>query len=281
MVLSRNLALRGLKLQHVAVIFRPLADNNNERVKHMRLKVFFVVAVTSLLVVGCGEEKAKTPVKPVTEKQREAYAVGARIGEKVKSLSDEVIEYNGEFDLDMYLQGIHDTLHDQVQMSEEEYGKLFADVQKSMREHRREIDQRIREENLAKATAFLEENKTKEGVQVTESGLQYKVIKEGDGATPNRTDKVTVKYTGRLTDGSVFDTTGDGQPRQFQLHRVVKGWTEGLQLMKEGSTYEFYIPPALGYGAQDRSKIPPNSVLVFEIELLKTEQQKTVKKLKQ
>jgi len=117
---------------------------------------------------------------------------------------------------------------------------------------------------------FLAENKTKEGVITTESGLQYKVIKEGTGATPTEADKVKVHYEGKLLDGTVFDSSYERkEPLEFRVKGVIPGWTEVLQLMKEGSIYEVYIPYNLAYGERGNGSIKPFSMLTFKIELLK------------
>ena len=119
------------------------------------------------------------------------------------------------------------------------------------------------------AENFLAENGKREEVTTTESGLQYEVLEEGDGAQPTREDQVTVHYKGELLDGTVFDSSYDrGEPATFPLNRVIPGWTEGLQLMQVGAKYRFYIPPELGYGARDTGTIPPNSTLIFQVELL-------------
>ena len=116
---------------------------------------------------------------------------------------------------------------------------------------------------------FLAENALKEGVTTTESGLQYEVIKMGKGKKPAATDRVKVHYHGTLTDGTVFDSSVErGEPTSFGLNQVIKGWTEGLQLMPVGSKFRFYIPQELGYGAQAAGSIPPYSTLIFEVELL-------------
>jgi len=119
--------------------------------------------------------------------------------------------------------------------------------------------------------AFLKANKEKPNVKTTASGLQYEVITEGTGASPSRTDTVAVHYEGRLIDGTVFDSSvARGQPAIFALDQVIPGWTEGVQLMKTGSKYRFTIPSELGYGARGApgGAIPPNAVLVFDVELL-------------
>lgn len=130
-----------------------------------------------------------------------------------------------------------------------------------------ELEARAKEEGVK----FLAENKKKAEVKETASGLQYVVEKEGTGATPGATDEVTVHYTGKLLDGTVFDSSVNrGEPATFPLNRVIPGWTEGVQLMKEGAKYTFFIPSDLAYGAQGvPNAIPPHSTLIFEVELIK------------
>lgn len=126
-------------------------------------------------------------------------------------------------------------------------------------------------ENMKKGASFLADNKKKEGVKVTPSGLQYKVLKSGSGATPKYTDQVTVNYEGSLIDGTVFDSSYKrGEPIAFGVGQVIKGWTEALQLMKEGDTWMLYIPSNLAYGAQGAGRdIGPNETLIFKVELIK------------
>lgn len=140
----------------------------------------------------------------------------------------------------------------------------------------RQEQKRIAEEKNAKARKageeFLAKNKMAEGVKTTNSGLQYKTTKEGSGLSPDANDRVTVHYHGTLIDGTVFDSSVDrGQPATFGLNQVIQGWTEGLQLMKEGGKTTFYIPQALAYGPRAQGKIPGFSTLIFEVELIKVE----------
>lgn len=119
---------------------------------------------------------------------------------------------------------------------------------------------------------YLEKNKSAEGVKVTASGLQYQVVKEGDGAQPGPNDVVTVHYTGRLIDGTVFDSSVErGEPATFAVGQVIPGWVEGLQLMREGSAYRLFIPSELAYGSHGTGPIQPNSTLIFDVQLLKVE----------
>ena len=120
--------------------------------------------------------------------------------------------------------------------------------------------------------AFLEKNKSVKGVKVTSSGLQYQILKEGEGKTPKATDTVSVHYRGTLIDGKEFDSSYKrNAPAEFPLNRVIKGWTEGLQLMKEGAKYKFFIPSDLAYGSMGPASIPPNSTLIFDVELLEVQ----------
>lgn len=143
-----------------------------------------------------------------------------------------------------------------------------------------EASARDAEKTKEEGVKFLEENKTKPGVITTPSGLQYKVEKEGTGPKPTADDQVKVHYTGKLIDGTKFESTLDsGEPAVFEVGRVIKGWTEGVQLMPVGSKYTFWIPSELAYGAQGAGRdIKPNSALVFEIELLGIETDSTAKK---
>jgi len=145
----------------------------------------------------------------------------------------------------------------------------FQGLQMALQQIEQEKAGQAAQAALEEGTAFLEENAQRDGVNITESGLQYEVLIPGDGPQPADTSVVEVHYHGTLMDGTVFDSSRDrGEPVSFPLNRVIAGWTEGVQLMPEGSTYKFYIPPALGYGERGTGPIPPNSVLIFEVQLL-------------
>lgn len=147
----------------------------------------------------------------------------------------------------------------------------FEEAQTLINEYLQNLEEEMSKAAREAGEKFLEENKKNEGVKVTASGLQYVVEKEGEGAQPTATDEVTVHYTGKLLNGQVFDSSVQrGEPATFPLNRVIPGWTEGVQLMKEGAKYTFFIPSDLAYGPQGiPNAIPPHSTLIFEVELIK------------
>lgn len=147
----------------------------------------------------------------------------------------------------------------------------MEEAQKLINEYLQELEEKATKAAREEGQKFLDENKKNEKVQETASGLQYVVEKEGTGAQPGPEDEVTVHYTGKLLNGMVFDSSVNrGEPATFPLNRVIPGWTEGVQLMKEGAKYEFFIPSDLAYGAQGvPNVIPPHSTLIFEVELIK------------
>ena len=146
----------------------------------------------------------------------------------------------------------------------------MEEKEKKLQEIANEQKKKVAEENAKVSADFLAENAKKDGIKVTESGLQYEVITEGDGASPKATDVVKVHYEGTLISGQIFDSSiKRGEPVEFPLNQVIPGWTEGVQLMKVGSKYRFFIPSNLAYGEQGAGgMIAPNSALIFEVELL-------------
>ena len=188
-----------------------------------------------------------------------SYALGLGIGQQLKSMNIE------NFDIKEFSRSIEDV------MAGRDTDMTAREAQAMLSEYFQKKEKEQAEENIAKGKAYLEENGKREGVITTKSGLQYEVLTEGTGKSPKATDKVCCHYEGRLTDGSVFDSSYQrGEPADFGLNQVIAGWTEGVQLMKEGAKYRFHIPYLLGYGERGAgASIPPYATLVFDVELIK------------
>lgn len=221
------------------------------------LKLFVLIAGVALFASSC--TSSKVDVKLKTEVDTMSYALGINMADNLKRM--EITDVNA-LALAMGIQNGLDTTK-KVMTNEEAItflNKYFTKLQ----DEKAEI-------NLTAGKKFLEENAKKDSIIVDESGVQYKVITEGTGATPTVEDVVKVNYRGTLVDGTVFDSSYErGEPAEFQLGRVIQGWQIGLQKMKVGSKYMLYIPADLAYGKNVRqgSPIKPNSVLIFEVELL-------------
>lgn len=180
---------------------------------------------------------------------------------------------NEEVDIESLISGMRDSLANQApNLDQAQQQAVIAEIQANQqrRQEAAELAQnQAAETNLAAAQAFLAENAKKAGVKVTSSGLQYEIIEAGIGETPTAASRVRVHYDGRLVDGSTFDSSRQrGQPAEFGLNQVIAGWTEGLQLVSKGGRIRLYIPPELGYGPGGTGGIPPNAVLIFDVELL-------------
>lgn len=237
----------------------------------MKLIKFFAVLFLTAVVSSCNSQGI-TKKSLDTEIDSLSYAIGMDVARNVQT---NVSEMNK----DLFLQGFSSVLDstDLLISKEDVQGILSAYFQKKQQLDREKqqtdaITKAEEQFNDVKVAGekFLEENKTKEGVKVTESGLQYLVMKEGTGEKPTSASKVRVHYHGTLIDGTVFDSSVErGEPSEFGVTQVIKGWTEGLQLMAVGSKYKFFIPQDLAYGFQQRGeKIKPFSALVFEVELI-------------
>lgn len=215
---------------------------------------------------------AQAAVKLSTEAQKVGYAIGVDMGSSLNQLN------NGDsnaIDFNALIIGLRDAYQGQelAMTTEEATTTLQTFAQARMEKMQKELADAAQQEKV-KGAEFLKENAAKDGVTVTDSGLQYSVITKGDGAKPGPDDTVTVDYEGRLIDGTVFDSSAQhgGQPVTFNVQDVIAGWVEGLQLMPEGSKYTFYIPSELAYGEMGAGPtIPPNAVLIFDIELHKVE----------
>ena len=197
-------------------------------------------------------------------KDKLSYSIGVDIGHRLKGQSIDV-------DPDILAKGIKDIFTGgKLLLTEQEVRDTLAAFQKDMIAKQKERAKVIGEKNKKEGEAYLEANKKKEGVKVLPSGLQYKVITEGKGKTPKATDTVTVNYKGTLIDGTEFDSSyKKGQPATFPVNKVIPGWTESLQLMKEGSKWQIVVPPALAYKEMGAGNmIGPDATLIFEIELI-------------
>lgn len=219
-----------------------------------------VILSAVLLISACDQKMSGNYEADLTSQiDSVSYAIGYQNGMLLDN------EGLNDIDMENYLAGFNEALNSEDGLMSRE--ELFAIVNTYIQE----LSEKRGTENIEKGTAFLEENKEKEGVIETESGLQYKVIEEGDGESPTAEDVVRVHYEGTLIDGEVFDSSYErGQPAEFPLNGVILGWIEGVQLMREGATYEFYIPSKLAYGprAPQGSPIGPNETLIFKVELL-------------
>jgi FKBP-type peptidyl-prolyl cis-trans isomerase FkpA len=239
----------------------------------MRLFKPTLVAVALLAVVGCQEgakkEEAKAPVLE-TEIQKQAYGLGASIGNYMQRNLDEHDKLGLALDKELIVRGFIDSINDKAVIEQEEIQALLTNLEQTMKAKQQEASVKEAKESLELGLKYLEENAKKDGVKVTESGIQYVVLTEGTGEKPVATDTVKVHYKGTFLNGDSFDSSYDrGEPAVFPLNRVIRGWTEGVQLMSVGSKFKFTIPSDLAYGPNGNPpRIPGNSVLEFEIELL-------------
>ncbi len=214
----------------------------------MKLQLGILACIVLLTSHAVAEDKQELK----TPKDKLGYAIGLDLGKNLKKNAIDV-------DVNVIMQGIKDGYTGgKALLTDEQVKETYTAFQQ-------ERVQKAKQEG----DAFLAANKKKDGVITMASGLQYKIIKKGSGKTPKATDSVTVNYRGTLIDGSEFDSSYKrGQPATFTVSGVIPGWTEALQLMKEGSKWELFIPPSLAYGERGTPGIPPNSVLIFEVELI-------------
>ncbi len=230
-----------------------------------------LVAVALLAVAGCSEgaKKEKALVLETTI-QKQAYGLGASIGSYMQRNLDEHDKLGLALDKEIIVRGFIDSINDKSVIEKEEIQALLTNLEQTMKAKQQQMAVEEAKASLDTGIKFLEENAKKEGVQVTDSGIQYTVITEGEGEKPAATDTVKVHYKGTFLNGDTFDSSYDrGEPAVFPLNRVIRGWTEGVQLMSVGSKYKFTIPSDLAYGPNGNPpRIPGNSVLQFEIELL-------------
>ncbi len=231
-------------------------------------KICLATLLFTVFAFGCTAEETKV-VEPAldTAKNRISYTIGVNIGQ-------DFVSQKMDIDADVLLLGIKDIMAGkEPRLTEDE---MMAEVQKFQEEMQAKMmaeAQQAGEKNKQAGEAFLAENAQKEGVVVTASGLQYKILEPGEGASPGLSDVATVHYRGTLIDGTQFDSSYDrGQPATFPVGGVIPGWTEALQLMKPGSKWQLFIPAQLAYGERGAGQvIGPNSTLLFDVELLSVE----------
>ena len=249
--------------------------------------IIAVVLLCCWLTLSAQEQKAPVPAKasaeekiaPAKEKatgeelktpqEKLGYSFGVEIGSSLK-------EIQAEIEIDAFLKGIKDSVEGkELLLTAEQMEEVKKEFVTKMQGEREKKTKELGDKNIKEEETFLAENKKKEGVKTTESGLQYIVVKEGDGAKPKETDTVKVNYKGTLLDGTEFDSSYKrGEPAVFPVKGVIPGWTEALQLMKVGGKYKLFIPSKLAYGERGAGPtIGPNSTLTFEVELLSIEKQ--------
>lgn len=235
--------------------------------------------VTSLLVGTLLATSASIAGSLDSDKEKTSYMIGTDVGAYIK-------KSGLDYDSDAFMAGLNDAANGkEYQISAEEIQKLRTALQakqKAAQEaKRKEMMAKLEEDkvkNLEAGKAFMAKKAKDKGIKSTESGMLYEVLTQGDGAKPSSANStVVVHYTGTLIDGTKFDSSVDrGEPATFALNQVIKGWTEGLQLMNAGSKYRFYIPADLAYGSDARpgSPIGPNSTLIFDVELIEVKDAK-------
>lgn len=212
------------------------------------------------------EEKKETPPPFESLKDQASYTIGQNLASQIK--------FNDQLDLNfkLVIEGFTDSLGDkESKMTERQMQEAMLALQQQLRDNANKKQEMAAAENAKAGQAFLAKNAERAGVKTTKSGLQYEVLKEGEGkVSPKPTDKVTTHYHGTLLDGTVFDSSVErGQPIDFPVNGVIKGWTEALQLMQVGDKYKLFIPAELAYGNRGAgAKIGPGETLIFEVELI-------------
>ncbi|MDG5814251.1 FKBP-type peptidyl-prolyl cis-trans isomerase [Chitinispirillales bacterium ANBcel5] len=229
------------------------------------MKGRIAVIVSALIAFSLSSCNANDQIGDLTEfEDQVSYMVGRDIGQSLKDL-------NTDFNMDILIAAVKEVLADQPsQLPDSVLAQVGARFSQELQAKQTAERNKQLEENKKEGEAFLEENKENPDVITTESGLQYKILEEGDGAKPTSEDRVKVHYHGTLIDGTVFDSSRDrGEPATFPVTGVIKGWTEALQLMNTGSKFKIFVPSELAYGERGaRPPVGPNTTLIFEIELL-------------
>jgi len=230
----------------------------------MKRQLLAVVGALAIIFYAGGCKASNPEPKLETIKDKVSYSIGLNIGKDFKTQQLDI-------DADILALGIKDALEEkEPRLTEEQMKEVITSFQKDLVAKQQKVREEMAGKNKQEGEAFLKENGKKEGVVTLPSGLQYQIIEEGTGPSPGAEDTVTVHYRGTLVDGTEFDSSyGRGEPVTFKVNGVIPGWTEALQLMKEGGKWKLFIPPSLAYGERGAGPtIGPNSTLVFEVELV-------------
>lgn len=220
-----------------------------------------ILASAVISAISCGQTAmAKSNIK--TAKDSASYALGVNVGLSLKQQLTTLPA--GAVDMNMFMEALNACINNADTSKLDIKPSLTPAIINNYLQHVQDVQNA---KDKAANDEFFAKNSKKPGMITTASGLQYEVLKEGSGIKPAASDRVKAFYTGTLVNGTKFDGT-ESQPAEFELNRVIKGWTEGLQLMKVGSKYRFYIPPELGYGSRPMPNIPANSILIFDVELV-------------
>jgi FKBP-type peptidyl-prolyl cis-trans isomerase len=238
------------------------------------MKKLLILSLIIFVIAACGSNGSKeTPdvekmfsqkLSLENLKEKASYSLGFNYGKNLRTITSEI-------DLKIFIQGLVDGIggDDKTQIEMPEMQKAMAEFRTAITAKQQTEKKALGEKNKVEGEKFLEENAKKEGIKITESGMQYKIIKEGTGVHPKATDFVIVHYKGTYIDGKEFDSSySRGKPATFPLDKVIKGWTEALQLMKVGGKWMLYLPPAIAYGERGKGDIGPNATLIFEVEML-------------
>jgi len=220
----------------------------------------FVLAIIILIALLAGPVMAQDIT---TDKGKLSYAIGWDIGEDIK-------RRGAEFDVETIIAAVRDSAAGKdPQVPAEEMVAMLTELQKKVRTEQAEAFQKLSDENQAKAEEFLTGNMSKTGIVALPSGIQYRIIEEGDGARPNMDSSVKVHYRGSKINGHEFDSSfARGVPEEFTVNTVLKGWQEVLPLMKTGSTWQIFVPPELAFGPRGNPPVGPNEALIFDLKLV-------------
>jgi len=234
-----------------------LPDIPNKQEEYLMRFVFALIILIALMTAPVMAQDL------TTEKGKLSYAVGWDIGEDIQ-------RRGGEFDVDTIIAAIRDSAAgNEPQVPAEEMVAMLTELQKKVRQEQAEAFQKLAEENQVKSEEFLAANLSKNGIVALPSGIQYRIIEEGDGSRPGMESSVKVHYRGSKINGHEFDSSfARGVPEEFTVSTVLKGWQEVLPLMKTGATWQVFVPPELAFGARGNPPVGPNEALIFDLKLV-------------